>query len=260
MKKYYPIFFILLTVFFVGCESQNKKADELTFDSLVESLTADSIITPSPFEWANEWTAGNVISEEKVKSYGIDRCFQADEINDLVFQRINGVSFPESGVIKREDLRYLKVIHYGFDGEIRLGELICNKKIAQDLLKIFKALYISHYPIESIKLIDAYNGDDVASMTSNNTSCFNYRMTSGGSKISRHAYGMAVDINPLYNPYVKKSSGDVLPPEGKKFSDRTSEFPHKIDTNDVAYKEFTKHGFKWGGSWRTIKDYQHFQK
>lgn len=100
------------------------------------------------------------------------------------------------------------------------------------------------------------------SMEDNNTSCFNYRVVDGTSSLSKHAYGMAIDINPLYNPYVTYPKGKrrVSPAAGAVYADRNKDFPYKIDKNDLCYQLFTEHGFTWGGSWKTMKDYQHFQK
>lgn len=160
------------------------------------------------------------------------------------------------------DLRYLHVLYIDFQGLPQAGEIICNKAIAQDLAEIFYELYLAEYPIERIRLIDEYDGDDTVSMEDNNTSCFNYRVVDGTSSLSKHAYGMAIDINPLYNPYVTYPKGKrrVSPAAGAVYADRNKDFPYKIDKNDLCYQLFTEHGFTWGGSWKTMKDYQHFQK
>lgn len=184
--------------------------------------------------------------------------FQIFEIDTEIFERIKGKSYKEGCRVPLEDLRYLIVTHYDGDGTPQQGELICNVAIAEDLLDIFRNLYEARYPIERMKLIDDYGADDVVSMCNNNTSCFNYREIAGSKKLSKHALGLAIDINPLYNPYVK---GNVVSPEeGRKYADRSSGFPYKIDENDLCYKEFKAHGFTWGGSWKSLKDYQHFEK
>lgn len=143
------------------------------------------------------------------------------------------------------------------------GELICNKGIAQDLIEIFYELYCNAYRIEQVHLIDEYGGDDIASMEDNNTSCFNYRPVEGTATLSKHALGLAIDINPLYNPYVadNKDGGIRVSPEtAKAYADRTAAFPYKIDEADICYRLFKEHGFTWGGNWKSLKDYQHFQK
>jgi hypothetical protein len=100
-------------------------------------------------------------------------------------------------------------------------------------------------------------------MEDNNTSCFNYRVVEGSTSLSKHAYGLAIDINPLYNPYItyeNDGSLSVSPASAKAYADRSISFPYKIDENDLCYKLFTEHGFTWGGNWNSVKDYQHFQK
>lgn len=178
---------------------------------------------------------------------------------------ITGNSYPDTEEplqISYEDLSYVHVLHYDFEGQVQEGELICNQAIAQDLVDIFYELYESQYPIEKIRLIDEYNADDEASMADNNTSCFNYRTVSGRTKLSNHSYGLAIDINPLYNPYVRTKDGKELisPDNAVPYADRSADFPHKIDKNDLCYKVFMEYGFTWGGAWNSSKDYQHFEK
>ena len=107
-------------------------------------------------------------------------------------------------------------------------------------------------------LVDNYNGDDELSMQDNNSSCFNYRIVENIDRLSWHAFGLAVDINPLYNPYV--ANGKIYPKEASSYVDRDKSFVGKIDHDDLAYKIFTKYGWKWGGDFEYVKDYQHFYK
>ena len=185
--------------------------------------------------------------------------FLCDTIPPEVEARMRGNSYPEDATIALEDLRYLQVAYYGFDGMRRMGEMVCNASIAQDLLEIFRALYEAQYPICSIRLVDDFGGSDEESMRADNTSCFNYRQVPGQTRLSRHAMGMAVDVNPLENPYIDRR-GAVHPAEGAPYVDRTRDFPHKIDRDDLCYKLFREHGFIWGGAWTRSRDYQHFQK
>ncbi len=185
--------------------------------------------------------------------------FAYTDIPDMIFRKMEGVSFKDDCPVSRENLQYLKVLYWGFDNQPHQGELIVNKAIAQDLSDIFFKLYKASYPIQSISMIDTYGGNDEVSMSNNNTSCFNGRKISGTDEWSMHAYGLAVDINPLYNPYVRED-GTVLPIAGQAYADRESSFLYKIDENDYAYRLFTGYGFTWGGSWQTNMDYQHFEK
>ena len=196
---------------------------------------------------------------EKPASEGV---FTKSGITDDIKQRINGISYPAGCTVPYEDLRYLRVSYVDYSGNAQVGELICNKSIADDLLDIFSELYASGYRINKIRLVDEYGGDDTKSITDDNTSCFNYRVVEGTTKLSKHALGLAIDLNPFYNPYVTYPNGGIrISPAGSEpYADRSQDFPHKIDKNDLAYKLFKAHGFTWGGDWKTLKDYQHFQK
>ncbi len=189
--------------------------------------------------------------------------FSVDTISDKVFQRIWGKSYKHDCTVPRSELRYLQIAHYDGKGNTQQGEMICNKHIANDLIEIFKELYRSKYPIERMRLIDDYNADDERSMEANNTSCFNFRTIAGSKKLSKHSQGMAIDINPLYNPYVRRHSDGTLiiqPQKGRKYANRKKKIPYKIDSSDLCYRLFKQHGFTWGGSWKSSKDYQHFEK
>ena len=188
--------------------------------------------------------------------------FTEKEIDSAILSRIKGKSYKEGCAVPLSELRYLSLLHYDFSGRVVRGEMICHKSIAADLLQIFQALYEAQYPIERIRLIDDYDADDDRSMQANNTSCFNYRQVAGSRKLSKHSQGMAVDINPLYNPCVRTMKGrtTILPKQGQQYANRTKNFPHKIDRSDLCYRLFIAHGFRWGGAWRTVKDYQHFER
>jgi hypothetical protein len=169
-----------------------------------------------------------------------------------------GKSFPEGCTVRRADLRYLTVRHYDAEGQVHTGHLVCNQLIADDLVDIFRRLYEARYPIERVQLIDDFDADDERSMAANNTSCFCYRVVAGSNRLSKHAQGLAIDINPLYNPCVKGLN--VQPSNGRRYADRTRTFPYKIVKGDLLWRLFTEHGFTWGGSWRSLKDWQHFEK
>lgn len=211
----------------------------------------------------SQWQAGKQVSLADVKKYGIEKCFVAEEISDAIFKRMWKKSYKEDCTIPRSELRYIKVLHYTIDGKIQLGEMVCNKAIAQDLIDIFRKLYDAKYPIERMVLVDEYDALDEPSMEANNSSCFNFRFITGTTKLSNHSKGRAVDINTLYNPYVKvRTDGStyVEPKTGRAYIDRTKDFDYKIDRNDLCYKLFIEHGFEWGGDWKSVKDYQHFEK
>lgn len=211
--------------------------------------------------------------------------FYYEPLSEQIKAKITGCSYPASNAkttvnealtvsedsetisgepeISYEDLRYVHILHYNFEGEVTEGELICNALIAQDLTEIFYELYRAEYQLEKVRLIDEYLADDDASMEDNNTSCFNYRVVEGSDTLSKHAYGLAIDINPFYNPYVRYNNDGSLhidPAGSEVYADRSAEFPYKIDANDLCLQLFKEHGFTWGGDWNSMKDYQHFQK
>lgn len=190
-----------------------------------------------------------------------ENSFYIKSIDDELFSKIYGKSYKQDCVVPREDLRYLHVLHKTLDGKTKEGELVCHKLIADSLIEIFEALYEAEYPIEKIRLVDEYDADDETSMRDNNSSCFNFRFISHTTSISKHGKGMAVDINPLYNPYTKFVDGKrvVEPATAEFYLDRQADFFYKITEDDLCYKLFTERGFEWGGNWTYAKDYQHFE-
>lgn len=202
---------------------------------------------------------GETDSEGEAKE--MEDLFYISEITDELFEKMKGKSFKDDCTLDRADLRYVHVLHKTLDGETLEGELVVNYHIAEDTLDIFKELFDNDYPIEKIRLIDEYDADDERSMSDNNSSSFNFRFVSHSTNISKHGYGLAIDINPLYNPYIKTVDGQlsVEPANGVDYVDREADYPYKITHDDLAYKVFAEHGFTWGGDWTNSKDYQHFE-
>jgi hypothetical protein len=166
-------------------------------------------------------------------------------------------SWHQGCPVEVADLRLLTVSYWGFGGEIKTGELVVHRDQAQKILKVMQMLFAERFPIERMKLIDNYEGDDDKSMAANNTSAFNCRAVDGRPGVwSQHAFGRAVDINPLQNPYVS-ASGKVSPPSGAAFLDRSQKLPGMIHSNDSVLAAFASIGWEWGGLW-TSPDYQHF--
>ncbi len=244
---------LLLILLIISMDIHPSSAASDSSEAAAESLLNKSALNALP--------AGTVINTSQVKG-GINTGFYSSQINKAVKKRITGNSYKENKEIPLSDLRYIRVLYYGFDKKTHIGELIVNKSISKDILAIFKELYKAKYPIEKMVLIDEYDAEDEASMEDNNTSAFNYRTIAGSKTLSKHAMGLAVDINPLYNPCVEKTNGKtvVAPASGKKYTDRSLANEYYIKKNDICYKAFTKRGFTWGGSWNSLKDYQHFQK
>lgn len=205
---------------------------------------------------------GTVIEADAAdKSNSEDSRFYITEITDELFAKMQGKSYKDNCTVPREDLRYLHVLHKDLNGETKEGEMVVNQFIAEDVLEILKELYKADYPIEKIRLIDEYDASDEMSMRDNNSSSFNFRFISYTTTVSKHGKGLAVDINTLYNPYVKMVNGSlsVEPATAVEYTDRSKDFRCKIDHNDLCYKLFIEHGFEWGGDWESAKDYQHFE-
>ncbi len=182
------------------------------------------------------------------------------DIPEDVYNKMIGKSIPTKfkNEVDINTLSYLKISYWGFDDKVHVGEMIVNKKVADEVIDIFKELYDAKYKIEKIKLIDEYNADDEKSMEDNNSSAFCYRKIANSSNLSNHAKGLAIDINPLYNPYIVGNS--ISPENAKKYADRSKSDSRYIKKGDVVYNAFIKRGWTWGGSWSNKKDYQHFEK
>ena len=162
--------------------------------------------------------------------------------------------------ISTEQLRLVEISHFNFEGNIQSGEIIVLDKLAQSVLKIFEELMVIKFPIHSVYLIDKYEGDDEKSMAANNSSSFNFRTIVGSTKVSMHAYGLAIDINPVQNPYLEiKDDGSVQvhPKSGVDFLNRSNIRPGMVEPIVPIFK---KYGFsEWGGNWNKPIDYHHFQ-
>ena len=198
---------------------------------------------------------------EAVMSFAADDSFYIRKIDGDLLARIQGKSYKDDCTLPLDDLRYIHVLHKDLNGVTHEGEIICNAYIADDLVDIFLKLYEAGYPIEKIRLVDEYDAVDETSMRDNNSSSFNFRFITHTTKISKHGLGLAVDINTLYNPYIKEGSGKRIlePATAEEYTDRSKDFPYKIEKGDLCYNLFIEHGFEWGGEWKTVKDYQHFE-
>lgn len=206
--------------------------------------------------------AGETVAEADVERLGADAFFTVETIDEALRRRIVGRSYREGCPVPLAELRYLRVLHRDFEGRTRRGELLCHRDIADDLAAIFRALYLAGYPIAQMRLVDDFDADDVRSMEADNTSAFNYRPIAGSKTLSRHSLGRAIDINPLRNPCVRLRDGRTLvePEAGRPYADRTRDFPGRFHEEDLCVRLFKARGFRWGGDWRSLKDYQHFEK
>jgi hypothetical protein len=173
-------------------------------------------------------------------------------------QRMNGVSWHPGCPVGFADLRLLTVSHWGFDPGVRRGRLVVHRDTAKAMLGVMRSLYRQRFPIRHMRLVDAYGADDRRSMAADNTSAFNCRFVAGQPGTwSEHAYGRAIDVNPIENPYVT-DSGYVSPPAGTRFVDRSRHATGMIHRGGRAVEAFAKAGWEWGGNWPWPKDFQHF--
>ncbi|MEP6902779.1 MAG: M15 family metallopeptidase [Actinomycetota bacterium] len=160
----------------------------------------------------------------------------------------------------RKRQKIVKLKYYSFDGKIHQGQLVIDKSLVKDIKEVFKFALAEKFPIQSAIPISHPNfrkngrWDDDLSMIANNTSAFNYRQKTGGGSLSNHAYGRAIDINTVQNPYLK---GKILLPPNGIYNPNT---PGTFDANHPIVKKFIELGWDWGGNWTNLKDYQHFEK
>lgn len=173
--------------------------------------------------------------------------------------KVKGVSWKDEGLYSIDDLVYINVTYWGFDSKPHIGELVMHNKVANDIIDIFKILYRNKYPVEKMRLIDEYKASDIDSMKDNNTSALCVRKITGKkNEYSKHSYGIAIDINPKQNPYVKDDI--ILPYNSRDYLNREYIRKGMIIKGDICYKAFVNRGWYWGGDWTRLKDYHHFEK
>jgi hypothetical protein len=171
-----------------------------------------------------------------------------------------GVTWRPGCPVARRELRDVTLSYWGFDGAFHEGHLVVHRDAADAMVRVFAALFAARFPIDRMVPIEAYGGDDDASTKANNTSAFNCRPAFGAKTgFSQHAYGRAVDINPVQNPYVR-ADGSTLDPQAQRFAARSAVAaePGVITAGGAVVRAFAAQGWGWGGHFRAVKDYQHF--
>ncbi len=182
---------------------------------------------------------------------------RVERIDPALRERMTGVSWRPGCPVGFAGLRLLTVTHWGFDREAHRGRLVVHREHAAGMLRVMRKLYRLRYPIRQMRLVDAYGADDHRSMNADNTSAFNCRTVAGTDRWSEHAYGRALDLNPVENPYVT-GSGYVSPPAGAPFVERSRRARGMIHAAGPVVAAFASIGWEWGGNWSWPKDYQHF--
>jgi len=199
----------------------------------------------------------NFIQAEEIKFFGA-----SEEIPLHIEVLMIGKSWKLECPVPLKDLRYLTMSHWGFDDQVHIGHMVVHAKLAQEILDIFADMFAAKFPIERMEIIDMYDADDDKSIAANNSAAFCCRAnTTFPGTFSNHSYGIAMDVNPLINPYVKGKR--ILPPEGAAYLDRTKNYKGIItqSENNACYQAFVSRGYEWrGNAWTDRVDYQHFSK
>jgi hypothetical protein len=171
--------------------------------------------------------------------------------------RMAGVSWHHGCPVPLSSLRLLTLSYHGFDHRSHTGQLIVNRSVATQVVGVFRGLYRVGFPIRRMQLVDAYGGSDFRSIEADNTSAFNCRNATGSSSWSNHAYGLAIDINPIENPYVT-ASGSTAHRASRPYLNRSRIRPGMAYSGGVLVSAFRSIGWGWGGYWSGARDYQHF--
>jgi hypothetical protein len=179
-----------------------------------------------------------------------------ERIGPELRERMIGSSWHRGCPVGIRRLRLIRLLHWGFDREVHRGYLVVNRRQAPRIRKVMRKLFEARFPIRRMRLIDRYGANDRRSMNANNTSAFNCRFVAGTTRWSEHAYGRAIDINPIQNPYV--SGGVASPAAGQEYVDRSQRRKGMIRAGGRVVRAFAWAGWEWGGYWTSPKDYQHF--
>ena len=182
--------------------------------------------------------------------------FSAKKLPPEIRREVTGVSWHRGCPVGLSGLRYLRIAFYGFDGRVRKGEMIANASAVPALRSAFGDLYAARFPIRRMRLVDHYGGSDYRSIEADNTSAFNCRYVAGANRWSQHAYGRAIDVNPIENPYV--SGGRTSHAGSVPYLNRSRIRPGMLYSTSTPTKALASQGYFWGARWRK-PDYQHFQ-
>jgi hypothetical protein len=181
---------------------------------------------------------------------------KVERIDPAQAKRMTGVSWRRGCPVALRDLRLLRMSHWGFDGRIRTGRLIVHRDVARPMVAVFRELYAVRFPIRRMVPVDAYGASDFRSIEADNTSAFNCRYVEGTTRWSNHAYGTAIDVNPIENPYV--SAGRTSHQASRTYVNRARRRPGMAFEGGALVRAFDRIGWGWGGRWTSVKDYQHF--
>ena len=170
---------------------------------------------------------------------------------------MTGISWRPGCPVPLRDLRVVTASHWGFDGRVHMGRLIVHRDVARNVVAVLRRLLAGGFPIRRMAPVDAYGGSDFRSIEADNTSAFNCRYVDGTTRWSEHAYGRAIDLNPIENPYVT-SAGTTSHRASRAYLRRTPYRPGMAVEGGVLVRAFDAVGWSWGGRWSGARDYQHF--
>lgn len=179
-----------------------------------------------------------------------------ERIDAAQAMRMTGASWRRGCPIAIKDLRVVRASHWGFDGRRKTGRLIVHRDAARPVLGVLRNLWTARFPIRRMVPVDAYGASDFRSIEADNTSAFNCRYVEGTTRWSEHAFGRAIDVNPIENPFV--SSGTTSHRASKPYLDRSRRRPGMAVEGGALVRAFDAIGWGWGGRWASVKDYQHF--
>lgn len=219
-------------------------------------LTAAGVVLPC---CANAPAPSAASSPAPAASIGAPRAPAGPTISPVTAAEL-GASWRPGCPVEPGQLRRVEVEHIGVDLQAHRGQLIVNEDLVAEVIAIFEQLYQLHYPIAKIRTVDHYPAAaDELSMEDNNTSAYNCRAIPGSGQWSQHAYGRAVDLNPLFNPSID-AEGAFEPKNAAAYLDRSRTDPGILHDGDPAVRVFTDRGWRWGGHWTSPVDYQHFAR
>ena len=263
-----------MLILFIACTaSVPESLMETTPSPVVSTSKVDVRMQFEPLPWPKE---GRVLEmpvplEKCLNQLPSCQCFDAEnricvaqfvseisEIPHLMMERIRETSWQEGCPIPLEDLRLLRVLHWTEKQEIQWGEMILTHRIVSEAEAVFRQIYQNQFPIHSMKPALHYAGSDDESMEDNNTSAFNCRKVKGSNRWSEHSYGEAIDINPVWNPWVKGSR--FYPKNAEQYIARDQQVLGMINEGDAIIAIFEQYGWQWGSQKAGIRDYQHFSR
>ena len=199
--------------------------------------------------------AGGVLPSQAAEGFEA----KVSRIPDKIERRMRGKSWHKGCPVPIRNLRLIRATYHAFDGSRQFGRLVVHRSVADDMVYALRKMWRNDFPIRKMYLVDRYEASDRKSMRADNTSAFNCRYVAGTTTWSQHAYGKAIDINPVENPYVS-SDGSVSPKRGAEYADRSQDRTGMIHDGDAVVRAFEDVGWAWGGYWSSSKDYQHFSQ